>query len=278
MNILKAILFGIIEGITEWIPVSSGAHLSILNRLVTLDVTPEFLSVFKDIVQFGAFLALLIVLSSKIWPFGKSKNPMGEGFLANVKKDKFALWIKIIVACLPVLLYKLILSGIFRFVNENNEMIFIAIAMIAMGICFIATEVFVKGKNPGITSTKQITIEHALIIGVAQLVAAIFPGVSYIAAALTIAVFIGISRSCAYEFSLETAIPVMLISSVIAIINYIPMITFENIIMVVIGISTSFIVSILMISFVMEYFKKNNLNLIGIYRILMGVIVIMFLI
>ena len=104
MNILKAILFGIIEGITEWMPISSTAHMKILNVFLPLDMTPEFYEVFEVVIQLGAILALVLVFWNKIWPFGPSREPLGEGILANVKKDKILLWIKIVIACIPVIL------------------------------------------------------------------------------------------------------------------------------------------------------------------------------
>ncbi|MBQ2232558.1 MAG: undecaprenyl-diphosphatase, partial [Erysipelotrichaceae bacterium] len=109
MNLLKAILFGIIEGITEWMPISSTAHMKILNVFLPLDVSPEFYEVFEVVIQLGAILALLLVFWNKIWPFGQSKYPLGEGILSYVKKDKFILWLKIVVACIPVILFELLL-------------------------------------------------------------------------------------------------------------------------------------------------------------------------
>ncbi|MBP5278849.1 MAG: undecaprenyl-diphosphate phosphatase [Erysipelotrichaceae bacterium] len=178
MNFLKAILFGIIEGITEWMPVSSTAHLMILNRILPLEVSEEFFDLFDVVIQLGAILALVIVFFNKIWPFGASKNPLGGGILKIVKKDKFLLWIKIIIACIPVILFELFLEDLVTFINSDNEMKFIAIALIVVGVIFIAVEFFIRGKKFKVTSTKQITYLQALIIGLAQLIAAVFPGVS----------------------------------------------------------------------------------------------------
>ena len=148
MNIIKAILFGIVEGITEWMPVSSTAHMKILNAIIPLEVSPEFYEVFEVVIQLGAIIALVIVFWNKIWPFGESKNPLGEGILSIVKKDKFFLWIKIVIACIPVILYELLLEDRISFINEKNEMIFIGAALIIVGIIFIVVEMLIKGKKP----------------------------------------------------------------------------------------------------------------------------------
>ena len=136
-----------------------------------------------------------MVFWNKIWPFGESKNPLGEGILSIVKKDKFFLWIKIVIACIPVILYELLLEDRISFINEKNEMIFIGAALIIVGIIFIVVEMLIKGKKPKYISTKQITFMQAFIIGMTQLIAAIFPGVSRSGSTIIAALLLGISRS-----------------------------------------------------------------------------------
>ena len=161
MNLLKAILFGIIEGITEWMPISSTAHMKILNVFLPLDVSPEFYEVFEVVIQLGAILALLLVFWNKIWPFGQSKYPLGEGILSYVKKDKFILWLKIVVACIPVILFELLLEDLFTFINEKNEMIFIGIALILVGIIFIVVEARLKARSLRlIRPDRSLTCKH----------------------------------------------------------------------------------------------------------------------
>ena len=136
MNFLKAMVFGIVEGITEWIPVSSTAHIKIFNEILKFDVSKEFFSVFEVVIQFGAIVALTIVLWKKIWPFGVNNVPLGKGILKYVNTNKFLLCLKLAVACLPVIIYKLFIEDFVHIINENNEMIFISIALILVGLIF----------------------------------------------------------------------------------------------------------------------------------------------
>ena len=275
MNFIKAILFGIIEGITEWMPVSSTAHMKILNTLLPLEVSAEFYEVFEVVIQLGAILALLLIFFNKVWPFGKSKNPLGNGILSIVKKDKFFLWIKIVIACLPAIIYELFLEDHFTFINENNEMTFIGIALILVGALFIFVEAKLKGKKAVIETTKNITYMQALIIGMAQLIAAIFPGVSRSGATIIAALLMGISRSTATEFTFELAIPVMFGASLMKIIKIGIAVTAGEIITLLIGCVTAFVVSLFMVRFVLNYIKKNTFTIFGIYRIMMGIVILL---
>ena len=277
MNIIKAILFGIVEGITEWMPVSSTAHMKILNAIIPLEVSPEFYEVFEVVIQLGAIIALVIVFWNKIWPFGESKNPLGEGILSIVKKDKFFLWIKIVIACIPVILYELLLEDRISFINEKNEMIFIGAALIIVGIIFIVVEMLIKGKKPKYISTKQITFMQAFIIGMTQLIAAIFPGVSRSGSTIIAALLLGISRSCATEFTFELAIPVMFGASLMKILKFSAAVTFGEIMTLLVGCISAFLVSLFMIRFMLNYIRKNTFTMFGIYRILLGIIIRVFL-
>ncbi|MBR3266439.1 MAG: undecaprenyl-diphosphate phosphatase [Erysipelotrichaceae bacterium] len=277
MDILKAVIFGIIEGITEWMPVSSTAHMKILNAIIPLNVSPEFYEVFEVVIQLGAIIALVIVFWNKIWPFGESKNPLGEGILSIVKKDKFFLWIKIVIACIPVILFELFLEDKITFINKNNEMTIIAIALILVGIVFIVVEALIKNKKPTVNSTRSITYLQAIIIGLAQLVAAIIPGVSRSGATIIASLLLGISRSAATEFTFELAIPVMFGASLMKIIKCTAAIGFMEILISLIGCITAFVVSLFMIRFVLDYIKKNTFTLFGIYRIILGIIILIFL-
>ena len=147
MNFIKAIIFGIIEGITEWMPISSTAHMKILNVFLPLEVSSEFYEVFEVVIQLGAILALLLIFWNKVWPFGRSDNPLGKGALSDIKKDKFFLWLKIMLACLPAVLFELFLDDKFSFVNENNEMKVIGISLLVVGFVFLFVEMIVKNKN-----------------------------------------------------------------------------------------------------------------------------------
>lgn len=276
MNLLKSFVLGIVEGITEWIPVSSTAHLKIFNQFLALDVTPDFYEVFEVVIQLGAIIALLIVLWNKVWPFGKTNKPLGKGILSIVKKDKFFLWLKIAVACIPAIVYELFLEDKVNFINETNEMIFIAIALIVVGIVFVVVEALVKNKKPIIESTKQITFMNAIIIGLAQLVAAIFPGVSRSGATIIASLLMGVSRFAATEFTFELAIPVMLGASFMRILKYGFIFSISEILILLVGCIAAFFVSLFVIRFVLDYIKKHNFIIFGIYRVILGIVILIF--
>ena len=277
MNILKSIVLGIVEGITEWLPISSTAHLKIFNSFLKLDVTPEFFEVFDVVIQFGASIALILVFINKIWPFGKSKNPLGGGPLSFIKKDKFFLCLKIVVACIPVIIYQLFIDDYVNFITVDNEMIFIAVALIVVGAIFIGVEIYNKGKTPIIEKTKEITFMNVIIIGLTQLIAAIFPGVSRSGATIIASLLMGISRVAAIEFTFELAIPVMLGASFMKVIGYEAAFTFGEVMLMIVGCLSAFIVSLFVIRFILNYIKKNSFTIFGIYRILLGIIIFIFL-
>lgn len=278
MNILKSIILGIVEGVTEWMPISSTAHLKIFNQFLHLDVTPEFFEVFDVVIQFGAIVALIIVFWKSVWPFGQSKNPLGKGILSYVKKDKFFLWLKIAIACIPVIIYELFIDDYVNFINESNEMFVIAIALIVVGLIFIIAELIIKDKQPTIPTVRDITFMNAAVIGIAQLIAAIFPGVSRSGAIIIVSLFMGISRTAATKFTFDLAIPVMLGASFMKIIGYEASFTFMEIIIMLVGCISAFVVSFLIINFVIEYIRKHNFYIFAIYRIILGIIIILFLI
>lgn len=277
MNIIKAIIFGIIEGITEWMPVSSTAHLDIFNTFLPLNVPEEFYELFEVVIQLGAILALLLLFWKKIFPFGKSNKPLGTGILEYVRKDRFILWLKIIVACLPAILYELLLEDVINFVTPENRMTIIGIFLILIGFVFIVVEGMIKDKEAVIKSTRQITYMNALIIGLAQLFAAVFPGVSRSGATIIASLLLGISRSTAVEFTFELAIPVMAGASLMKLLKYPLALTFSHVFILLFGCISAFFVSLFMIRFVLDYIKKNTFTIFGIYRILLGIIVLIFL-
>ena len=277
MNFLKALLLGIVEGITEWLPISSTAHIKLFNEFLALDVSKEFFEVFDVVIQLGAIVALIIVFWNKIWPFGESKRPLGNGILKYVKADKIILLLKLAVACIPVIIYKLFIEDYVTFVNDSNEMRFIALALILVGILFIVIEISIRNKEPIINSTRDITFIQALIIGFAQIVAAIFPGVSRSGATILALLLMGVSRSTATEFTFELAIPVMFGASLMSVIEFGLAFSFGEIFILLTGCVAAFFVSLFVINFIISYIKKNNFIPFGIYRILLGIIIIIFL-
>ena len=268
IEILKAILFGIVEGITEWLPVSSTGHMIILDEFVKLDCTPEFLEMFLVVIQLGAILAVVILFWEKIFPFqfkDKSK-PI-------IEMDKIMLWIKIVVACIPAAL--VVVVGL----DEICEELFyhavpVAIALIVFGIAFSIVERKNKGKEAKIKTLNDITFQTVLIIGIFQLIAAIFPGPSRSGATIVGALLIGVSRSVAAEFTFFLAIPVMFGASLLKILKFGFTFTGEEACILIVGMVVAFVVSVFVIKFLMDYIKKHDFQVFGWYRIALGIVVI----
>lgn len=277
MNFIKSLIIGVVEGITEWLPISSTAHIKIFNSFLHMDVSSEFFDVFEVVIQFGAIVALIIVFWKSIWPFGESKNPLGNGILSYVKKDKFFLWLKMAIACIPAIVYELFLDDYVTFINESNEMLCISISLIVIGLVFIFVELAIKDKQPTIPTVRDITFMNAAVIGLAQLVAAIFPGVSRSGATIIVSLLMGISRTAATKFTFDLSIPVMLGASFMEIIKFEGSFTASEIIMLLLGCASALTVSLFAINFIISYIRKNNFIPFGIYRILLGIIILIFL-
>jgi undecaprenyl-diphosphatase len=267
LELLKAILFGIVEGVTEWLPISSTGHMIILNEFVTLNCTAEFLEMFLVVIQLGAILAVVILFWDKIFPFqfkDKSK-PV-------IEMDKIMLWLKIIVACIPAAVVGLLFDDVFEALFYHA--IPVAIALIVFGVAFIVVERMNKNKKPRIKSLNSISFKTAFIIGMFQLIAAIFPGTSRSGATIVGALLIGVSRSVAAEFTFFLAIPVMFGASLLKIVKFGLSFTALEAGVLIIGMLVAFFVSIFVIKFLMDYIKKHDFQIFGWYRIILGVIVI----
>jgi undecaprenyl-diphosphatase len=268
LELLKAILFGIVEGITEWLPISSTGHMIIFNEFVTLDCTPEFLEMFLVVIQLGAIMAVVVLFWNKIFPFqfkDKSK-PV-------IEMDKIMLWLKIIVACIPAAVVGLLFDDIFEALFYHA--IPVAIALIIFGIAFIVVERKNKGKHAKIKKLSDISFKTAFIIGLFQLIAAIFPGTSRSGATIVGALLIGVSRSVAAEFTFFLAIPVMFGASLLKIVKFGLSFTAMEAGVLIIGMLVAFFVSIFVIKFLMDYIKKHDFQIFGWYRIILGIIVIL---
>ena len=200
IEILKAVLFGIVQGITEWLPISSTGHMILLDEFISLNVTPEFMDAFLVVIQFGSILAVVVLFWNKIFPFDFKKKTI-------IKKDIFVLWFKIVVACIPAIIIGLPFDDLFSQLFYNY--VCVAIALIVFGILFILVENRNKKTAPRITELSGITYKMAFIIGIWQLIAAIFPGTSRSGATIIGALLLGISRTAAAEFTFFLAIPVM---------------------------------------------------------------------
>ncbi len=277
IEFLKAVLFGIVEGITEWLPVSSTGHMILLDEFVKLVVSPEFWEMFLVVIQLGAILAVVILFWNQIWPFGKKNNrhPVAkEGFLSWCKKDIWLMWFKIVVACLPAAVVGLLFDEYFESLFYNG--VCVAIALIVFGVGFLLIENKNKHRRARIRSLSEITFNTALIIGFFQLIAAIFPGTSRSGATILGALLIGVSRTVAAEFTFFLAIPVMLGASLLKVLKFDAVITGNEIMILVTGMVTAFVVSVIVIRFLMGYIKKHDFKVFGWYRIVLGAVVLLY--
>ena len=272
IEILKAILFGIVEGITEWLPVSSTGHLILLDEFVKLKVSAEFFEMFQVVIQLGAIFAVLVLFFHKLNPFSVKKG-------ANEKKQTWDLWLKVVVAVLPSAVLGLLLDD---WMDEHlYNFVVVAIALIVYGVAFILVERQNKRRKSGIGNVHQIDYRTALLIGAFQCLSLI-PGTSRSGSTILGGILLGVSRPAAAEFSFFLAIPTMLGASALKIVKYgyeclkgealPPNIT--ELVVLIVGCVVSFLVSMAVIRALMEYVRKRSFSAFGIYRIILGVVVI----
>ena len=269
-EIIKAILFGIVEGITEWLPVSSTGHMIILDELIKLNVSKEFLEVFLVVIQLGAILAVVMLYWNQLFPFSFKK---GED---TIRKDVFSMWFKVIAACIPAAVVGIL------FDDQINELFYnyqsVATALIVFGILFIVIENKNQTKKARITSIAQITYRDAMLVGLFQLIAAIFPGTSRSGSTIIGGILVGTSRTVAAEFTFFLGIPVMFGASLLKLLKFGFGFTGTEVLILVIGMVVAFVVSILAIKFLMGYIKKHDFKAFGWYRIVLGVLVLVYFI
>ena len=267
IEIFKAIILGIIEGITEWLPISSTGHMILVDEFLQLGMSDAFKEMFFVVIQLGAILAVVVLYWKKIFPFDFKENQV-------IKKDIIIMWIKIVVACLPAAVIGLL------FDDKVNELFYnfqtVAIMLILFGIFFIVIENYNKGKKPLVDNMDHLTFKMAVIIGLFQVIAAVFPGTSRSGATILGALLIGVSREVAAEFTFFLAIPVMFGASVLKLAKFgLAFTSFEMVILLV-GSVVAFFVSILAIKFLVGYIKKNDFKAFGWYRIILGVILLVY--
>ncbi|MCX4321763.1 MAG: undecaprenyl-diphosphate phosphatase [Lachnospiraceae bacterium] len=267
IEILKAVLFGIVEGITEWLPISSTGHMILLNEFVTLNVSEDFWEMFLVVIQLGAILAVVLLFWNKIFPFRFKEKPV-------VQKDIFVLWFKILVACVPAAIVGLAFDDVLDALFYNPWCV--SIALIVFGIAFILIENRNKKMMPKITELNDITYRTALMIGIFQLLAAVFPGTSRSGATIVGALLIGVSRTVAAEFTFFLAIPVMLGASLLKLLKFGFSFTGEEVVILAVGMAVAFAVSVAVIRFLMGYIKKHDFKVFGWYRIVLGAAVLLY--
>ncbi len=271
VELLKIILLGIIEGVTEWLPVSSTGHMLLVDEFIRLNASKEFKDVFFILIQLGAILAVIVLFFGKMWPF-KRKNSEIPGDTI-FKKNTWMIWFKVVVACIPGAVVTLLFDDL---VDEYLETpVIIAIALVFYGILFIIIENWNKKRVPVVASIDEITFKQAFVIGLFQ-VLSIIPGTSRSGATIIGALIIGISRVAAAEFTFFMAVPVMVGYSLLKLIKY--GFAFSTTEYLYLGLSmvVAFVTSILVIKFLMGYIKKNDFKFFGYYRIVLGIMILLY--
>ncbi len=268
LEIIKAIFFGIVEGITEWLPISSTGHMILLNELVKLDVSKDFYDMFQVVIQLGAIIAVVVIFWKQIFPFKKENNKI------KIDNNIMSLWGKILVACVPAAIVGVLFDEVFEKLFYNY--VCVAIALIVFGILFIIIENKNKGKNSKINSLKELSYNTVLLIGIFQLIAAIFPGTSRSGATIVGALLLGVSRTVAAEFTFFLAIPVMFGASLLKLIKFSFAFTGMELAILLVGMVVAFITSMFIIKFLMGYIKKHDFKVFGYYRIVLGIIVLLY--
>lgn len=269
IEILKSIIYGIVEGITEWLPVSSTGHMILLEEIMPMNVSKSFWSMFLVVIQLGAILAVVLLYWNKIFPFKKTR----EGKYVSVKSI-WILWSKILVATIPAAVIGLALDD---WIDEHLYNGFVvAIMLILVGVAFIYVENRNKDMRPTVNSLSALSYKDALIIGLFQVIAAVLPGTSRSGATIIGGLLIGVSRAVAAEFTFFLAIPVMFGASLLKLVKFGFAFSFLEFFILIIGMLVALVGSIFVIRFLMSYIKKHDFKVFGWYRIVLGIIVLIF--
>lgn len=290
MNIvefIKAVILGIVEGITEWLPISSTGHMILVDQFIKLNVTDEFKDFFLVVIQLGAILAVVVLYWNKLWPFyirqlsAKQKKALARkpvvtrGILTFVErfcdKDKWILWFKILFACIPTIVIALPFNDVIE--EKFNNYVVVAIALIVYGVIFIIVEDYNKKRKPACTSLENLSFKTAFLIGIFQ-VLSVIPGTSRSGSTIIGGILVGTSRTVAAEFTFFLAIPVMFGASLLKLVKFGFTFTGTEVMILVTGVVVAFVVSILAIKFLMGYIKKHDFKAFGWYRIVLGVLVL----
>ena len=266
MEWIKVLLLGIVEGITEWLPISSTGHMILLDELIHLNVTDEFMEMFRVVIQLGAILAVVVLYFGKLWPFTTPQ----KGW---IKKETWSLWFKVLVAVLPAAVIGIPFDDKIDALFYNYQTV--AVTLILYGVLFIVIENRNRGRKPSVRYFRQLTYPMALFIGAFQ-VLALIPGTSRSGATILGAMLLGLSRSVAAEFSFFLGIPVMFGASLLKLLKFGFAFTGTELAILAVGMITAFVVSILAIKFLMSYIKKNDFKAFGYYRIVLGILVLAY--
>lgn len=268
LEIIKAVILGIVEGITEWLPISSTGHMILVDEFLQLNVSPEFKEMFLVVIQLGAIMAVVVLYFKKLLPFSF------EGKKLKWEKNTLVMWLKILVSCVPAAIVGVLFDDKLEKLFYNWQTV--SAMLIIFGILFIIIERFNKGKAAKINTIDDFTYKTALIIGIFQLIAAVFPGTSRSGATIVGALLIGVSRAAAAEYTFFLAVPVMFGASALKLVKFGFAFTLQEAVILAVGMVVAFAVSILAIKFLMGYIKKHDFTAFGWYRIVLGAAVILY--
>lgn len=267
LEVLKVIILGIVQGITEWLPISSTGHLILVEQLIQLKQNEAFTNMFNVVIQFGSILAVVVIYFHKLNPFSPTKTE-------KQKKMTIQLWIKVVIGTIPALIGGVLLNNLIE--SKLSNAYVVALMLIVYGILFIVIEKRNETREPKVKRISQLSVKTVLLIGVFQMMAMI-PGTSRSGATIVGALALGVSRSVAAEFTFFLAIPVMFGASLLKGAKFLmnaTMTSQEGVILVV-GMVVAFAVSLIVIKFLMGYIKKHDFKVFGWYRIILGVIVLL---
>lgn len=268
IEILKVIFLGIVEGITEWLPISSTGHMLLVDEFITLNMSEEFKEMFFVVIQLGAIIAVVVMFWNKMWPFQfKDKTQ------PKVKMNTINMWIKVVVACIPSAVLGLLFDDLLE--EYFGNAVTIAIMLIIYGIAFILVENWNKKRTPKVEALDDISYKTAFIIGMFQVLSMI-PGTSRSGATIVGALLIGVSRTAAAEFTFFLAVPTMVGASLLKLVKFGFAFTSAELITLAIGMVVAFVVSVLCIKFLMSFIKKHDFKPFGWYRIVLGIIVLAY--
>ncbi|NLY77388.1 MAG: undecaprenyl-diphosphate phosphatase [Tissierellia bacterium] len=266
IQIIKAILLGIIEGITEWLPISSTGHMILVDQFLQLNMSEEFKEVFFVVVQLGAILAVVLLYFNKLNPFSPRKT-------LRQKRETWDIWFKVVIATIPAGIIGFLFDDILDELFYNYQTV--SIMLIVYGILFIIVENRNRNRVPVVSNFKQLTYKTAFIVGLYQ-VLALIPGTSRSGATILGAMLVGTSRSIAAEFTFFLAIPVMFGASLLKLVKFGLNFTGFELLVLLVGTFISFIVSIIAIKFLLRYIKRNDFKAFGYYRIVLGIVVLLY--
>lgn len=304
---LKSIFYGIVEGITEWLPVSSTGHMILLDEIMPMAVSDSFWEMYLVVVQLGAILAVVLLFWPQLWPFTLPKGqihsegqnlqnrktqstPMhskyskneslqsGSSFLQIVsgflKKDIWSMWFKIVVACVPAAVVEIVWGDVLEAAFYHYQVV--AVMLVLVGIVFLVVERWNRNQTAKVTTIAEITYQQAFLIGMFQLIAAVFPGTSRSGATIIGALILGLSRTVAAEFTFFLAVPVMFGASLMKVLDFGLHFTRYELGMLLAGMVTAFVVSLAVIRFLLGYIRKHDFKPFGWYRIILGIVILLY--